>query len=75
MSIKNSSDHIDIYNRWKKKAEVEFGFNKFWEKVNVYVDPQNCDSASWAIVGKLAYTSLIADRNEEYISSYRSFGV
>lgn len=75
MRIKNSSDHIDIYNQWKVKAEVEFGFDKFWEKVNVYVDPQNCDSASWAIVGKLAYTSLIADRNEEYISSYRSFGV
>ena len=57
--------YLNIYNIWKNKASKEFSYDLFWQHVNIYIDPMDCDSESWALAGKLAYESLIAERLQD----------
>ena len=63
----NNNELLKIYYSWKNKSKSEgFTHRQFWNAVNKYIDPMNSDAASYAIAGKLAYSSLLQERSSDY---------
>ena len=63
----NNNDLLKIYYSWKNKSKSEgFTNQQFWAAVNKYIDPMDSDAASYAIAGKLAYSSLLQERSADY---------
>ena len=68
---KNNKELIEIYNGWKIRSIKEgFTFDQFWGKVNFYIDPMDATATDYATVGKIAYESLIFDRQFDINSHY-----
>ena len=60
----SNSQLLDIYNFFKNEAiKAGFTFEEFWKNVLRFIkDEFDCDAASWAIAGELAYNSMIEDK-------------
>lgn len=59
-------DYEDLYDMWRQKAiDAGFPLNHFRIHFNRFVGPDNMCSFTKAIGAKLAFKSLISQRNDE----------